>query len=100
MTEATEKRLVGLSFWRVRASRRELLAIFRAVLDPREHETLPVARRVILAFLTPLVLAPAFALAWRNSGPATATLHVLYLLALGLCLAELQLAGYRKIPTD
>jgi hypothetical protein len=72
--------------------------IFRAVLDPREHETLPVARRVILAFLTPLVLAPAFALAWWSSGPATATLHVLYLLALGLCLAELQLAGYRKIP--
>jgi hypothetical protein len=72
--------------------------IFRAVLDPREHETLPVARRVILSFLTPLVLLPALALAWWNAGPVTAAWHVLYLLALALCLAELQLAGYRKIP--
>jgi hypothetical protein len=72
--------------------------IFRAVLDPREHETLPVARRVILSFLTPLVLLPALALSWWNTGLPTALLHVLYLLALGLSLAELQLAGYRKIP--
>ena len=72
--------------------------IFRAVLDPREHETLPVARRVILSFLTPLVLLPALALAWWNAGLPTALLHVLYLLALGLSAAELQLAGYRKIP--
>jgi hypothetical protein len=72
--------------------------IFRAVLDPREHETLPVARRVILSFLTPLVLAPALALAWWTAGPATALMHVLYLLALSLCVAEFELAGYRKIP--
>ena len=52
----------------------------------------------MLSFLTPLVLVPALALAWWNSGPATAMLHVLYLLALGICLVELQLAGYRKIP--
>lgn len=72
--------------------------IYRAILDPREHETLPVARRVILAFLAPAVLAPALALAWRYDGFPTAILHVLYLLALSLCAAELQLAGYRKIP--
>jgi hypothetical protein len=72
--------------------------VFRAVLDPREHETLPVARRVMLSFLTPLVLVPAFALAWWSGGVATAALHVLYLLALSLCAAELQLAGFRKIP--
>lgn len=72
--------------------------IFRAVLNPREHETLPVARRVIWSFLTPLVLVPALALAWWSAGGTTAILHVLYLLALALCLAELQLAGYRKIP--
>jgi hypothetical protein len=72
--------------------------IFRAVLDPREHETLPVARRAMLSFLTPLVLLPALVLAWRTAGLATATLHVLYLLALGLSLIELQLAGFRKIP--
>jgi hypothetical protein len=72
--------------------------IFRAVLDPREHETLPVARRVMLSFLTPLVLLPAMAIAWRSAGLATAILHLLYLLALGLCLIELQLTGFRKIP--
>jgi hypothetical protein len=72
--------------------------IFRATLDPREHETLPVARRVMLSFLTPLVLLPALALAWWNSGLPAALLHALYLLALVVCLAELQLAGYRKIP--
>jgi hypothetical protein len=72
--------------------------IFRAVLDPRQHETLPVARLVILGFVTPLVLLPALALAWWNAGPATAFLHVLYLLALVVSLTELQLAGYRKIP--
>jgi hypothetical protein len=72
--------------------------IFRSLLDPREHETLPVARRVMLSFLTPLVLLPALALAWWNSGLPAALLHVLYLLALTMCLVELQLAGYRKIP--
>ena len=72
--------------------------VFRAVLDPREHETLPVARRVMLSFLTPLVLLPAFALAWWNAGLAVAALHTLYLLALSLCAAELQLTGFRKIP--
>jgi len=72
--------------------------IFRAILDPLAHETLPVARRAILSFLTPLILLPALALAWRHSGFSTALLHVLYLLAMSASLAELQLAGFRKIP--
>jgi hypothetical protein len=72
--------------------------IYRAVLDPREHETLPVARRTICAFLAPLVLAPAFALAWWSAGFAAAAVHVVFLLALSLCATELQLTGYRKIP--
>ena len=72
--------------------------IFRAVLDPREHETLPVARLVILSFVTPLVLLPGLALAWWHNGLPVALLHVLYLLALVVCLSEVELAGYRKIP--
>jgi hypothetical protein len=72
--------------------------VFRAALDAREHETLPVARRVMLSFLTPLVLVPAFALAWWNAGVITAILHALYLLTLTLCAVELQLTGFRKIP--
>ena len=72
--------------------------IFRATLDPRENETLPAARRVIVSFLTLFVLLPAFALAWWKAGLPTATQHVLYLLALTVCLIEIQFAGYRKIP--
>jgi hypothetical protein len=72
--------------------------IFRAVLDPRANETLPAARRIMLAFHAPLVLLPAFALAWWHAGPGVAAIHTLYVLALSLCLIEIQLAGYRKIP--
>jgi len=72
--------------------------IFRAVLDPRSNETLPVARRVILSFLIPLVLLPALALAWWRAGWAIAIMQTVYVLALSLCLIEIQLAGYRKIP--
>jgi hypothetical protein len=72
--------------------------IFRAILDPREHETLPVARRVIVSFFVPLVLAPALLLAWWSDGITTAILHSLYLSELALCVAELQLSGFRKIP--
>jgi hypothetical protein len=38
--------------------------IFRAILDPRENRTLPVARRVIFSFLVPLVLLPTLAFFW------------------------------------
>src|SRR5579871_2633566 len=72
--------------------------IFRAVLDPRENETLPVARLVMLSFFVPVVLLPAFVLAWIYSGFLTAVIESLYLLALTVCLTELQLAGYRKVP--
>lgn len=72
--------------------------IFRATLDPRQNETLPAARRVILSFLVPLVLLPALALAWWRGGFSFAALHTLYVLALSVSLIELQLAGYRKIP--
>lgn len=72
--------------------------IFRAVLDPAEHETLPVARRVVAAFLCIFVLLPAFALAWWENGLPTALMHTLYLLAMAMSLAEIQLAGFRKIP--
>jgi hypothetical protein len=90
--------ILGLRFAFELPAGTEASWIFRAVLDPREHETLPVARRVMLSFFTLLVLLPALGLAWWNSGAAVALLHVSYLLALGLCLVELQLAGYRKIP--
>ena len=72
--------------------------IFRAILDPRENETLPVGRLVMLSFLAPVVLLPTFVLAWDTSGFPRAGIQTLYVLSLSLCLIEVQLAGYRKVP--
>ncbi len=72
--------------------------IFRATLDPRANPTLGAPRRVILSFLVPSVLAPSFVLAWRDMGFLSAALHTLVVLALSLLLADILLAGYRKIP--
>jgi hypothetical protein len=72
--------------------------IFRSVLDARENETLGVARRVILSFLTPLVLLPSLALSIWRWGVLTGLVQTLYVLALCLCLLEVLLAGYRKVP--
>jgi hypothetical protein len=72
--------------------------IFRSTLPCLEHETVGIGRRVMLAFLTPLVLLPSLVLfSWR-AGFRAATLHALYVLALSLCLIEILLSGYRKIP--
>jgi hypothetical protein len=76
--------------------------VFRATLWQRAHQssgvTIGAPVRVMLSFLVPLVLAPAFVLAWRQWGFAVAAIHTLYVLALSLCLSALLLAGYRKIP--
>jgi len=72
--------------------------IFRAALDPRANQTIGVARRIILAFLTPLVLIPWLAFASWRWGPLTAITGTLFVLAFSLCAAEAQLAGYRKLP--
>ncbi|HTS31358.1 MAG TPA: hypothetical protein VMH81_36045 [Bryobacteraceae bacterium] len=72
--------------------------IFRAILDPRENQTLPVARLVILSFLAPAVLLPGSILAWDQSGFPMAAIETLYVLALSVSLIEVQLAGYRKVP--
>jgi hypothetical protein len=72
--------------------------IFRAALDPRTNETVGVARRIILAFLTPFVLAPWLAFASWRWGPLTAATGTLFVLAFSLCAAEALLVGYRKLP--
>jgi hypothetical protein len=76
--------------------------VFRATLCPRAHQsrgpTIGAPVRVMLSFLVPVVLAPAFVLAWRQSGFGAAAIETLYVLALSLCLSALLLAGYRKIP--
>ena len=72
--------------------------VFRAVLNPRENETIGVARRLVLGFLTLVVLAPALAFYWWRWGPAVSALQTLYVLGLSVLLAEFQFAGYRKVP--
>jgi hypothetical protein len=72
--------------------------VFRAVLDPRRNESPEVARRAMLSFLTPLVLAPCAAVAWWRNGAAIAAVHTFYVLALSVVLMEILLAGYRKLP--
>jgi hypothetical protein len=72
--------------------------IFRATLDPRENEALPVARRLMLGFVVPFVLIPSFAWSWWRSGLVSSALDTSFALALTLILIEIQLAGYRKVP--
>jgi hypothetical protein len=72
--------------------------IFRSTLPCLEHETIGIGRRVMLALLTPLVLLPTLGLFWWRAGLEVAMLHTIYVLALSLCLIEILLSGYRKIP--
>lgn len=72
--------------------------VFRVMLDSRETETRDVARRVVVSFLAPLVLLPSLILGVWRWGAAGGIVHTLYVLALSLCLIEILLAGYRKVP--
>ena len=72
--------------------------IFRSILNPREHESRGVARRVMLAFLTPLVLLPYFVFFLWLRGLWVAAFQTACVLALSVCLIEFLLSGYRKIP--
>ena len=72
--------------------------IFRSILDSRENETAGVARRVIVSFLTLLVLLPSLLLAVSRWGVLIGVVQTLCVLALSLCLIEALLTGYRKVP--
>jgi hypothetical protein len=72
--------------------------VFRVTVHARENETLGVARRVILSFVTPLVLLPSLALAVWRWGLVIGVVQTLYVFALCVCLVEILLAGYRKVP--
>ena len=71
---------------------------FRAALDPRANPALGAPRRMIFSFLVPVVLTPAFILGWRDLGLGGAVLHTMLVACCSLALAEILLAGYRKIP--
>jgi len=72
--------------------------IYRSLVDPLGNQTLGVARRVMLAFLVPAVLLPACAYFGWTWGAKAAALEAGCLLCLSVCLMEILLSGYRKIP--
>jgi hypothetical protein len=72
--------------------------IFRSVVEARGAETHPVARRVMLAFLSLCVLLPWFVAGVWRSGLFPALAGTAYVAALSVCLMELLLEGYRKMP--
>ena len=72
--------------------------IYRSLVDPLGSQTLGVARRVMLAFLVPAVLAPACVFFGGRWGWRAALLEAGCLLSLSICLMEILLSGYRKIP--
>jgi hypothetical protein len=72
--------------------------IYRAVLDPRENESRGVARQIMLGLLAPVVLLPGFVISAWHWNWTIAVLQTACVLAFSICLMELLLAGYRKIP--
>jgi hypothetical protein len=72
--------------------------IFRAVVEARRAETHPVARRVMLAFVSLCVLLPWFIAGVWRTGLLRALAETAYVAALSVCLVELLLEGYRKMP--
>lgn len=72
--------------------------LFRMTIDPRQHESVRVARAVALTFLLPCVAAPVLIVHWRTQGFETAAAHVCWVLGWSLVLFDVFFAGYRKIP--
>lgn len=72
--------------------------IFRATLDARNQSALPVARRVMLAWLALGVLIPTAAVWLWIWGWTAALWETIFVLAVSLCLIEILLEGYRKVP--
>jgi len=72
--------------------------IFRSLLDPLGNQTLGVARRLMLAFLLPAVLLPSAIYFWWRWNWAAGLFEAGYLVCLAVCLTEILLSGYRKVP--
>ncbi len=71
---------------------------FRIIPSPAENEPLAAARKIMLTFLAPIVLLPCLAAYSAFYGVGVGVVHTAYVLGLSLCLTEILLANYRKIP--
>lgn len=72
--------------------------LYKLILDHHKQETRAVARKIMLTFLVPGVIAPAaiaYSLVW---GVRVGLVHAAYVLVLSVLLMEIMLLRFRKIP--
>lgn len=72
--------------------------VYRVILDRSPQETSGVARKIMLTFLTPLVILPCelgYSWAW---GPRVGLMHAAYVLVLSVMFTEIVLLRFHKIP--
>jgi len=72
--------------------------IFRLLADKHSSECIPLARKIMLTFVIPWVVAcaiPVYGYLW---GWAIAGIHALIVTLFSLVLVQILLVGYRKVP--
>src|ERR1051326_8795909 len=72
--------------------------LYQLIVDRHKQETSAVARKIMLTFLVPSIIAPvaiAYSLVW---GLGVGLVHAAYVLLLSLLLMEIMLLRFRKIP--
>jgi len=72
--------------------------IFRTTVDELKHESRPAGVKVMLTLIVPWLVVVAIPLYAARWGWTIALLHAAYVLVWSAVLAELLLAGFRKIP--
>jgi hypothetical protein len=72
--------------------------IFRMLLDKREHECVPLARKVMMTAVLPWVFALVLPVSIFLLGWTAALLHTAMIVIWTLILAEVVLVGFRKVP--
>lgn len=72
--------------------------LYRLIVGSRGSETGAVARKIVLTFLVPAIVAPSLAIYAWIWGWRIGAVHALYVLAMSLLLMEIVLLRFRKIP--
>lgn len=72
--------------------------VFRLSLDKTRHECIPLARKLILTFVFPWVVAIVLPLYGYRWGWRVGILHAVVVTLWSLCLADLLLLRFRKVP--
>lgn len=72
--------------------------IFQLLLDSDQQECLPLARKLIVISVLPLILGVTFAVYFYVAGLATAGLHTALILVWSLLLTNVLLTRFRKLP--